>query len=285
MKCYFFCLVFASSYAFATNDIQPNKRENSALLSGCQQTTPLTVEEIIQKRMKSSEFLASERYCLMGKEFAANNIIDEKFNYQLISKLISRYKAEYEKLDTLKDKTAFVDTFLRVASRLLIITLDAEERSGKINVVLRYKTASGALSGIALSLFQDDVVGPKFYSLLNGYTTDSATDNVNPKIYKMVLTVMYGAQGESQGNSVFFKDHNKVNGNFITISLNNEGEEECDDQCQAEAANQDYREQAEEQAEGWLDGNEGDFWWDDDDSQQWLVIVNYETGDKDEAQH
>lgn len=262
MKFLSFCLLAISNFCLASGDVNLNAIDKPLSTDSCMQSSKAIAEDFNGVSSELKKILLSSRYCLQTKDSATQIAANSLPDAQTILNILKRYKNEYAQLETDEQKIALADAFLTAASYQFSISYENIERAKPMTIVFKRATKGGAITGHALSLFQQDHFDKDKEKAFISYISDSDSkkNGVNKDMLKRIQYILNGKQSKLTEQVVKY-----------TQKFRDDDEEEQDNRYEEE--DQEYRDWAEEQAAGWGDV---DFWWDGDENEEWLVIVDDE---------
>ncbi|WDE06472.1 hypothetical protein SG34_006010 [Thalassomonas viridans] len=245
----------------------------------CNSASKLTKADFAANLSHNHQFLLSNKYCI--NNMAARQSIDKSSLPERteVRNLIKRYKETYRTLNNANDKIAFVDLFLRKASQAYSITLNDEVTKGEpVKIIFNSLSKNKErVSGYALALFQNELQNNKLSATdleqLSRLTTNSASQKISDAV-KYVL--------EGSPKKQLTKSEQLIKPSLLSFK---EGETDDDEVCDDECQDEEYRDWAEEQADGW--GDDIDYWWDEntESGEEWLTIRDNDTGEEWDAYH
>ena len=247
MKHSIFTSLIIISTIFIAKDTIANEKSVQLPNYMCNSKHLITPDSFDIKTKNAHQFIFSDRYCINETIERDSINISTLPSLKTVRKIIQRYKEVYDTLESSDEKVAFVDLFLHMASQQHYISLnDTGYKKDSISIIISSSSVSKkSVSGYQLSLFQNNIINKeisKTYSNLLS-RTDAITHSSD-----LIYMVNYVLEGSS-------KKSLKLSDSSITplrMAYAGGGDDEDDDFVDEwEEEDEEYRDWAEEQAEGW----------------------------------
>ncbi|KGJ88420.1 hypothetical protein [Colwellia psychrerythraea] len=250
-------------------------RHHSITQAECNSNNKVDKKNFSLEYTEKNAFIFSTKYCINKLE--ARNVVDKRGfpDRKTVRHLVKRYKKTYNELQTHREKVEFVDLFLVKLTKKYHISLNENNtRKDTIQIIINSLNSNKSqISGHAVTLFQSDIISEERPGDFSQHLETNKPYSHSKAISDKVDFVLGGSS----------KKPIKLVGDYSTLWYGDPQDDDIiDEQERWEEEGDEYRDWAEDQADGW--GDDWDFFWEDDEDEEWIVLFN-EEGDVEEAYH
>jgi len=227
---------------FATSYVTANETVTQQTTYKCDLKHIINANTFDQKNKGVNQFIYSNRYCInepSSRDIIKKSILPTRTD---VRRIVKRYKEVYNTLEKTNEKVAFVDLFLQVASQKHHISLNNEGyKKDSIRIILSsYNPSNRTVSGYYLSLFQDDKIDKKISTFYAKYLSKMNAETRSSDLINIINYVL-------DGNSKKLLESSSLLPAPLRVTYT------------------------------W--GGEWEYYWDENESEEWLVMENSETSE------